>query len=166
MSIWIAIIVLLLVAITARLFLGYRADTSSYEHLRARDVVIIEAVGDTMFPAGGAIEISADDAGVTAYLDRYFGWHSPTLRFLMRMLLLLIEQGTLIFAPSLRRFSNLPADAREQYLAGWETSNLYLRRLAFQSLRAMVTMAYLGSPEVERAIGVERPQACKDKAVV
>ena len=72
----------------------------------------------------------------------------------------------LLFVPSLRRFSDLPSDVQERYLAGWEHSRFYLRRMVFQSLRALMSMAFLASPEVERAIGVERPERCRAAAIV
>ena len=39
-------------------------------------------------------------------------------------------------------------------LAGWSKSRLFLRRLAFTALRAVLAMGYLGNPVSMRALGL------------
>lgn len=151
--------------VVVRVFVGYgRAE--GFRHLSSRDIAVLDAVGEAMFPAGGAIPASARDAGLLSYMDDYFGWHSPANRLLMKALFFLFEHATLVFGPSRRRLSAHDARDREEYLAGWDESRFYLRRMAFQSLRAMVTMGYLASTEVEAHLGVARPQSCREKALI
>lgn len=155
----------LLALAAVRVFVGY-GRSGGFRYLSGRDAAVLDAVGEAMFPAGGAIAASARDAGLISYMDDYFSWHSPANRFLMKLLFFLFEHATLVFGPSRRRLSALDPRAREEYLAGWDESRFYLRRMAFQSLRAMVTMAYLASAEVEAHLGVARPHACQEGALI
>lgn len=164
MALFLLIAILLLLFIVLRF--RYPRPARDYRHLRPADVCVVHAVSDVMFPDGGAVAVSGRTADITGYIDRYLGWHAPSLRFLVRLMFALIEHAPLLFVPTLKRFSDLPAEAQERYLAGWEHSRFYPRRMVFQSLRALMSMAYLASPDVERAIGVERPERCEAAAIV
>lgn len=161
-----AIIAFAAVVVWRRLFAGYAAAPAGIANLNRAEAAIVSAIGDAMFPAGGQPPQSAIDANVLEYIDRYITWHSPSTRFLMHALFYLMEHATLFFGPSRKRLTSLEPAARELYLAGWETSRLYLRRMVFQSLRALMCLGYLGSPEVERSIGLLRSQRCIDHAVL
>jgi hypothetical protein len=81
----------------------------------------------------------------------------------MRMLFFLVEHGTLLFPAragwqSLRRFSSLPAEARVAWLESWRTSALFPRRLAFTSLRAVLTLGYFGDPVVQQRLDFAPPE--------
>jgi hypothetical protein len=80
------------------------------------------------------------------------------MRLLMRLLFLLIEHATLVFpAPppgGRRRFSSLSHEQRVAVLDGWRRSPLFLRRLVFTSLRAMLSMGYFASPAVLRRLAL------------
>lgn len=166
MSITAIVIVVAALALAQRIFAGYAPRPANIANLSRAEAAIINAVGEAMFPAGGAVPQSAQDADVLGYVNRYITWHSPTTRFLMHALFYLIEHATLLFLPSWKRMSQLDAATRERYLAGWESSKLYPRRMVFQSLRALMCLAYLGSPAVERAIGLQRPARCRESALV
>jgi len=111
-----------------------------------------------MFPPGGAIAASGQEAGVPAFVDRYVASVPSAMRLLMRLLLLLFEQATLLFpAPGAgghRRFSSLTPDQRAAVFEAWRTSRLFPRRLAFTSLRALLCMGYLADPTVLRELGL------------
>ena len=150
--------------LAVRVFAGYER-AGRFRHLGRRDAAVIDAVGEAMFPGGGPLPFSSRDIGLRAYLDDYFGWHPARMRTLMKLLLFLFEHATLVCVPSWRRLSQLDPPARERYLAGWDASRFYLRRIAFQSLRALVVMGYLGSSRVELGLGISRPAACREKAL-
>ncbi len=149
-----------------RVFYGYRVDASKYRYLGPAQVGIIMAVSDALFPEGGDVPQSGKQVNVVAYVDQYMGWHTPTLRTMMKLMFFLIEHAPLLFALSPRRMSSLSAAKRETYLESWETSRFYLRRMVFQSLRATMCMAYMSSPGVREAMGIYRPAACQENAVV
>ena len=140
-----------------RLFFGY-PPAQPARVLSAREQALVRAAGDAMFPRGGALPPSGSQAGVPGYVDRYVASVPPGIRRLMRMLFLLVEQATLFFpAPAprgRRRFTSLSAAQQEAVLEGWRTSGLYPRRLAFTSLRAILTMGYLADPAVLRRLNL------------
>ena len=73
-----------------------------------------------------------------------------------RLLFLLVEQATLVFAApgagGRRRFSSLRPEQRVAALEGWQRSRFFPRRLVFTSLRAVLTMGYLADPTVLGAL--------------
>jgi hypothetical protein len=76
----------------------------------------------------------------------------------MRMLFFLVEHATLFFpAPGrggFRRFSSLSEQQQVAVLESWRSSRLFLRRLVFTSLRAILTMGYFADPAVARGVGL------------
>ena len=152
-------------AIIWRGFLGYAAPTRPYKFLSPRDVAVFRAAAQATFPKGGEVSPSYAEARVVEYCDGYVGWLAPSQRTLIKLLLILFEHATLLFVPSFRRMSSLPLDEQVKYLDGWDQSPLYLRRMAFQSIRAILCMAYLADDEVNRQIGNRRHESCAANAV-
>lgn len=131
--------------------------------LSRRELAALAALADAAFPPGGAIGRSGTEAGVPRYVDELVALSQPRQRVLMRLLFFLIEHGTLLFPAragwqSLRRFSSLPPDARVAWLEAWRTSALFPRRLAFTSLRAVLTLGYFGDPAVQRRLDLAPPE--------
>jgi hypothetical protein len=141
-----------------RLFGGYGATLAPGPVLSRRERAFVDAASEAMFPAGGEIPTSGQEARVTDYVERYVERVPPRIRLLMRLLFLLVEQATLFFsAPGpggRRRFSSLPVEQRMAALEGWRTSRLFPRRIVFTSLRAILCMGYLADPAVLRHLGV------------
>jgi hypothetical protein len=124
--------------------------------LAPREVAFLNAAGNATFPAGGALSPSGDEADLAGYTDHWMTLVPPRTRFLMRLLLFLIEHGTLVLpAPGprgWRRFSSLSMEQRAAVLEGWRASRFYPRRLVFMSLRAILCMGYLAYPRVLREL--------------
>lgn len=138
-----------------RLFGGYPAPEASLEVLAPREAAFLDAAAEAMFPAAGVLPISGREAELPRYVDRWLVLLPPRQKFLIRALLFLVEHATLFFpapGPSLRRFSKLEPAGREACLRDWGESGLGLRRLVFTSLRAVLTMGYLGHPAVLRHV--------------
>ncbi len=138
-----------------RLFGGYPAPEASLEVLAPREAAFLDAAAEAMFPAVDVLPISGREAELPRYVDRWLVLLPPRQKFLIRALLFLVEQATIFFpapGPSLRRFSSLSPPAREAWLRAWGESGLGLRRLVFTSLRAVLTMGYLGHPAVLRHV--------------
>lgn len=149
--------------VLARIFLGYRSgDRRKAERplriLRPGEAAFLDAAADTMFPADGAIPLSGRDADLPVYVDGYLATLPSHLRTQIRALLFLFEHATVIFpAPGfdgLRRFSSLSLDQRIAVFSSWRDSALFLRRLPFTALRAVLTMGYLGDPVAMRHLGL------------
>jgi hypothetical protein len=142
----------------ARIAWGYGARDPRYPRLSAREQAFLRAASDAVFPSGGPIPLSGPEAGALAHVDRFLAGIAPRSRVLVRLLFFLIEHATLVFpAPGwdgIRRFSKLSLAQRQAVLDGWGRSRSAARRTVFQSLRAILTMAYFASPAVLRAIGL------------
>ena len=137
-----------------RLFVGYPRPVESLKWLASREVSFLVAAAEATFPAGGAIPLAGLDAGLPRYVDRWLEALPLRQRRLIRALFFLVEHATLLFpAPGRRglwRFSSLSLEQREAVLRGWAESRLFARRLVFMSLRAILTMGYLGHPTAMR----------------
>lgn len=142
----------------ARLVLGYPAGDPALRHLSSHEQAFVRAAADAVFPAGGALALSGSEAGAVAHVDRYVASLSPRSRVLIRLLFFLLEHATLFFpAPGwdgIRRFTKLSPAQRVAVLDGWGRSPLAARRTVFQSLRAIVTMAYFANAAVLRGMGL------------
>ena len=157
MIVW--IVVGLFAAYTGwRLFLGYPPARRSHRYVRSREAAFLDAAAEAVFPEGGAITLSGREADLPAYADGFLGSLPAHLRLQVRAMFLLFEQATIFFpAPGrggFRRFSSLDREQRVAVLEGWDQSRLFLRRLAFTALRAVLTMGYLGHPVVMRDLGL------------
>ena len=141
-----------------RVFAGHPRPEVPPQVLRAREMAFLAAAADATYPAGGAIPTSGSQARVAERTDAWMAQVDPGMRLLMRLLFFLVEHATVLFpAPGrggFRRFSSLAPHQREAALRGWATSALPPRRLVFQSLRAVVTMAYLSDAAVLREVGL------------
>ncbi len=154
---WIAITVLLGTGVY-RVTCRYPRPVRRYRSLMRGEAAFIGAVAEAMFPAGGAIPESGLEADVPGYVDRLIAASHPRIRLLMHLLIFLVEHATLIFPAKgrggMRRFSSLRGDQQVAVLDAWSDSSLFLRRLAFVSLRSMLTMGYFNYPPVARRLGV------------
>ena len=151
-----------------RLWGGYAAPPAGATRLASRELALIAAVSDAIYPQGGAVPPSGTEAKIPLYADRYVAAVPAATGLLMRLLFFLIEHATLIFAgPGLsgrRRFSSLAPDQQVAVLEGWRVSPWFLRRLVFTSLRAIVTMGYFAEPRVARSLGLA-PKAIESAVV-
>ena len=146
-----------LAGLLVRVFGGYRAPRGRL--LQPREMALVDAAADALFPPGGPIPESGSDAGVAAFLDGLVAAQDARNRLLMRALFALVEHATLVFPgpgglSGFRRFSRLDRDQRVAVLAAWQHSRLFPRRLAFTSLRALVTIGYFAHEPVQRGLGV------------
>jgi len=137
-------------------FVGGYPAVPGFERLAPREVALLRAVGDAMYPAGGVPRASGTDARIAEYVDEYLGLVPAQMGVLMRLLFFLIEQATVFFpapgAGGRRRFSALTPDQRAAVLDGWRSSGLPARRLVFTSLRAVLTNCYVSDASVLREL--------------
>lgn len=113
---------------------------------------VVVAASDAMFPRGGAIEASGSEAGVLDYFERMLAEMPPKNRALVRLLLVFIELSPLVFFFRLP-FSRQGEDDRVATLEALATSPIYFLRITFQSLRTLVSIAYLANDDVARQVG-------------
>ncbi|MEJ7732485.1 MAG: hypothetical protein WKG00_25180 [Polyangiaceae bacterium] len=127
-------------------------------HLNRREQALVAAAADALFPAGGPIAISGSGAGLVAYTDAYVGRMHAASRALIGLLFVFLEHAPWVFGPTRRRFTRLSPAQRMAALARMATSPIYFRRVAFLSLRTILSMGYLAHPVVARRIGMLGPE--------
>jgi len=141
-----------------RFLLGYPPASESRRHLAPREVALLGAATDAMFPSGGAVPVAGSDVDTPGYVDVWFGLLHPGKRLQVRLLLVLFEHATLFFwAPGprgWRRFSSLSLQQRIEALRGWYASRSFVRRTVFTALRSVLGIAYLGHPTTMRHLQV------------
>lgn len=132
--------------------------------LTQREARTVRALAETMFPPGQGVDVTPEEARVVEYIDEILSEAEPQDRVMMRAMFTLFELQSLVtspFRPSL--FSRASSEVREKTLAGWDTSRLYPRRLAFMALRSLMMWAYVDNPVVEQAVGIERGTTVIDR---
>ncbi len=142
-------------ALVRGLFLDYPKASIDGELLSRKEQAIVAACADAFFPPGGPIPISGTEAGLVAYFDGYAARLPTGQGVLVRLLLWFIEHGPWVFGPRPRRFTKMRHEERLAVLAAMQKSPIYFRRVAFLSMRTMLTMGYLACPDVCRAMRIE-----------
>jgi hypothetical protein len=141
-----------------RVALGYPDPRREYRRLWRGEVALISSAAEAMYPAGGPIPSSGLDADLPDYLERLMAASQLQTRILLHLLFFLVEHGTLLFPTpgrgGMRRFSSLDIEHRVAALDGWAESALFVRRVVFTSLRAVLTMGYFAHPPVVRRLGL------------
>jgi hypothetical protein len=109
---------------------------------------IIGACADATFPGDGPIPISGTQAGVVEHFWLSLKEAPKDKRFLLILLLLFVQFGSLVFGPKRKLFTRLSQKEREESLTQMSKSTFYFRRLCFGSLRMMLCMAYMANQQV------------------
>jgi hypothetical protein len=119
--------------------------------LSQEELEVVVAISEAMFP-GGEISISGLEAGVPLEVDRILAEVlDETAVMGFRAVLRSIEWGS--YASRLRRFSRLSIADRCEVLDVWAAPSVLARRVASDALKAVLGMAYFGSPAVQAEIG-------------
>lgn len=146
--------ILFVVLVLRWVFLGYpKAILPRGSALGAKEQAIIAAAADALFPPGGPIPVSGTQAGLVLYMDTYVRRVPPGIRVLLRLLIAFIEHGPWLFGPRHVRFTRLSPSERVLALEDMVKSSLYIRRVAFYSIRTILSMGYLANATVMKSIG-------------
>lgn len=137
------------------LFLGDPPAVVAGSIMSRRQQALVAACADAFFPPGGAIPVSGSEAGLVKYMDGYLRRLSPRSRSLVQLLFAFLEHSPFVFGPRPRRFSQLGLADRLKLLGAMATSEIYFRRIAFLSMRTMLTMGYLANARVAAAMQME-----------
>lgn len=132
---------------------GLRLDGAAIDAriLSAEEMAIVRAVAEAMFP-GWPMPLDGVAAGVAEEVDRLVGDvmvepHASGFRYVLRAL----EWGTL--ASRGVRFSQLTVEERTEVLDAWADPVMLPRRVAHDSLKLILGMAYFSHPAVLEHIG-------------
>jgi hypothetical protein len=131
-------------------------STRKYKVLTWREARAVMAVAETMFPAGGNLKTTVEEAEVVTYVDNLLASMQLKERILVRCLFTLFEVQLLVTQPtSPKRFSKASLEERTSSLVQWDKSSLHMQRVAFQALRSIILWAYVDNPTVAREIGIK-----------
>ena len=121
--------------------------------LNRLEQALVAAVADALFPPGGLFPLSGTEAGMIEYFDGYLRRCHGQEGLLLRLLLLATELSPFVFGPRRAPFSKLSLADRTRSLQEAFKSRIYFRRVAFTSMRALMTMGYLSNRQVAEHMG-------------
>lgn len=112
---------------------------------------VLEALAEAMFPEG-AFPVGGLEADVPLRVDRIVADvleepQTTAFRYVLRTL----DWGTA--ASRGTRFADLPVEARRDVLRAWREPEVMARRVAADSIKAILGMAYFSHPAVLAHIG-------------
>ena len=158
-----ALLVVLLIAVAGvalarRVSSGYAPAPEGLAVLHAGEAAFVDAVGEVLFPARGAMALAGREAWLPHSIDRHLAALPGDKRFQIRLLFGAAEHGTLLFPGSepggRRRFSSLSAASRVDLLERWSQHRFGVLRLLFTALRSVFVLAYLGHPANLQGLGL------------
>lgn len=119
--------------------------------LSAEELRVLEALTEAMFPEG-AFPVGGHEADVPRRVDRILAevLEEPQVTA-FRYVLRTLDWGTA--ASRGARFVDLPVEARREVLQTWQEPDVMARRVAADSLKAILGMAYFSHPAVLGHIG-------------
>ncbi|MBK7757210.1 MAG: gluconate 2-dehydrogenase subunit 3 family protein [Deltaproteobacteria bacterium] len=119
--------------------------------LGASERALLDAVGDTLFPAG-ALGPAWSSLGLSDEVDRLLsGGLSEKMATPFRGLLRALGMGVALSQGA--RFVNLGPAERLELLSAFGEVGPLPKRLAHDALKSVMAMAYFGHPQVQRALG-------------
>ena len=117
-------------------------DGASLQVLNTHEYRILKAICSRIVPEANearldlALKIDSVLAGVRKELSRDF-----------KLLLLILEYGTLFLGFTLKQFTRMSPEEQDRYLAGLERSGVPFKRVAFQAIKRAALAAFYGSQE-------------------
>ncbi len=139
-------------ALVAGAGIGWMGRTASGAAVLSRiELTVLEVVAEVLFPPG-IFPVAGGDGYTSQEVDRLLSdVVEPTIVGPFRSMLGALEWGTLVSRGS--RFSVLTIAERKEVLNVWASENPMPRRMAFESLQALLSMAFFRRPEVLEATG-------------
>ena len=125
----------------------------NFELLSETEVAIVTAIANALFPAGGSIPQSGEEAGLIQFMDQYLKAADPGTAKLIRLLFRIFEYGPIIFAESASRLSRLSVEDATRHLEGWADSSIYFRRAGMQTIKLFFGMGFYANEDVRAVIG-------------
>lgn len=131
--------------------------------LTQRETAVIETIAETLFPPEGRTSVTADEARVVAYIDRFLQRLPLVEQLGMRALFQVIEFGMVATTMNPRaRFTTASFDDRRRYFESWDLSDNPARKSVYNAIRSMMTIAYTSSEAVMSAMDQRTREALVD----
>lgn len=97
--------------------------------------------------------------GADVFLREFLSLQPRSLRFGLRVLLVLFALLPLVVVGRPRLFFNLAPELRERYFGRWYKSPVYVIRQLALSLKSLVGIHWCGHPEVQKLLGYRKANA-------
>ncbi len=122
------------------------------------EYAVIAAIAARLIPPREGFP-SVDGVRVAFNADRVLARADASVRAELKQLIGLFENGltSFLFEGKTKPFTQLPPDAQDEVLRGWQTSRVALRRTGYDALRSLVYASYYGSPLTWAAVGYPGP---------
>jgi hypothetical protein len=131
------------------------AEPATEPRLLARSEHILQALIDTLLPAGGAFALAGSQTPLAGDLWAYAAQQHRRGKLGLALLLQAVDYGPYLLGPRRRRFSALSADDRCRYLTEFESSRFALRRQVIASLKLIIMLHFYDYPAAQRAVGYD-----------
>lgn len=136
--------------------LSRRYGTRRGRGFTAKERAVADAVGDTLFPAGGSPASSSRDADLAQFVDDYIAGLDRRDARVLSLILVFIEYTAWAFVLKPHLFTGLSDGDRTRVLSGWETRAPYALRMGFKGLKMVYSMGYFRQEKVRKDLGVYR----------
>ncbi len=131
-------------------------ETAELAFFSVKEYAVMSAAADALLPQGNGYP-SHRELGIVRLLDREFAQWEPVRSKDIRLVLNLVEHGTLPFALTFSRFTRMDRKAQRDYLLSWGESGLNFRRAVFLALKGLLAFYYFADPRVWEQLGYDGP---------
>jgi hypothetical protein len=115
---------------------------------------LVQSLGEALFPPGNPLQISAVEVDLVGAVDQLLGTSlDPMVGEVFRNVLRTLDFGTTTLRGT--SFVSLPLKTRQEIIAIWADESVIPRRMALDSVRLVLGMAFLGDPTVQARLGWE-----------
>jgi hypothetical protein len=125
--------------------------------LRPWQAIVVDALASRIAATDDPGVPTADDVGVTAFVDQYVAAMAAPLRRDLMGLLGFIEHVAPLGKGFSSRFSRLPPERQDAVLASLEAHDQGMLRGAFAAVKALVFMGYYRDPRTWLVLGYTGP---------
>jgi hypothetical protein len=130
------------------------APKVGFRLLSPREVVLVSAIGEALFPPGNPLGVCAADVGIARRVDDLLAdVLDPVVAPVFRYLLRGFDLGTLVSRQ--QAFEALSLPERRDVLDTWSDDAVFPRRLGYDTFKLIFGMAFFDTPPVRAAVGYD-----------
>lgn len=122
-----------------------------------REAEILTQIMERMVDTGCVDAPQVRDIGAVASVDALCASLDPELAGPLPLLIRAFDLGPFLFDFRFSRFTGLSDAEKDESIAGWMTSRIHLRRVAFLALRNLCFFGYYSRDEIWPLIGYAGP---------
>lgn len=135
----------------------YPSPPSGLKVLNGKEYSVLKALAARLIPRGGAFPAGAEDVDVARLLDDFMAGEDEENQKQFKTALALFEHGPLFFSFTPGRFTDLSDEGKDDYIRGWATSRLGLRRTIYTAFKKATFMTFYAQSTAWPVIGYDGP---------